>query len=110
MKIFKIAQSMPSMNIKTNPEAVKAAFKVLEYKEMEESEGWDGWLNFLEMEKEGLPECILEEMPHGVFATIQGQGGWHRYHIHGDGEVTFDESHAMDDAAQEAQKMGFNLF
>ena len=104
MKIYKIAQTM---NIKTNPEAVKAAFKEMEYKTMEESQGWNDWLNFLEMEAEGLPECILEEMPWGIFATIQGQGGWHRYHIHGDGEVTFDESHAMDDATKKARQLGF---
>lgn len=110
MRIFKIAKvQSEDMNLKTNPEVVKSAFKALENKDMEDSYGWDEWIHFLKLEQEGLPDFMLEDLPYEIVATIQGQGGWHRYHVHGDGKVTFSKSHAMDDAVEKAQQMGFNV-
>jgi hypothetical protein len=106
MRIFRIAQVM---NVITNPEGVKRAFRELEHQEMDESEGWKDWLNFLNLKDQGISEDIIAEMSEGVVASIYVQGGWHRYLILGNGDVMFSEMHAMDDGIQNAQKAGFQV-
>jgi hypothetical protein len=104
MKIFRIAQVM---NIKTNPEGVKSAFRIFENEDIEKSHGWKDWIHFLELENSDLPESVLEEMREGVVATIYGQGGWHRYYILGNGDVVFSRNHAMEEDLEKVEKAGF---
>ena len=104
MKIYRIAQTM---NLKTNPEVVKSAYRVLEFQEMDEAYGWSEWINFLDLEKNDLPEYMLEEMREDYVASIYGQGGWNRYHVKGDGSVIFSKMHSEEEEAQKAQELGF---
>ena len=102
MKIYRIAQNL---NLKTNPEAVFAAYRVLEHQEMNEAQGWDEWLHYLELEKEGIPDWMKEDM--GIVATIYGQGGWNRYHVLDDGAITFSAMHSNKEGIEKAKEVGF---
>ena len=97
------------MNLKTNPEGVKNAFRVLEHQDMETSEGWGDWLNFLNLEQGDMPKEIIEEMRDGIVASVYGQGGWSRYQVIGNGDVFFSEMHADTMAIEEARKAGFPI-
>ena len=96
------------MNLKTNPEAVKAAYRVLEFQEMDKAYGWSDWLHFLELEESNdLPEDMMLEMQEEIVASVYGQGGGNRYHIEGDGTVVFSKLHSDYLEAQKAQELGF---
>jgi len=105
MKIIRIAQNM---NILTNPEGTKNAFKTLEYKDMDKSYGWSEWEYFLSIKDDLLPD-LREETINGIVASIYGQGGGHRYHIMGNGDVAFSEMHADPIDVRKAEQMGFSI-
>lgn len=106
--MYKIVQNR--YNLKVNPEVAKASFSQMENQTMEESYGWEQWEYFLENERSGdFPEEYMKEMQEDIVASIYGQGGGHRYHIMGNGDVIFSEMHALDEGKDRANKLGFTM-
>ena len=98
------------MNLKTNPEAVFSAYRVLEFQEMNGAYGWNEWLSWLETEKtNNLPEDMLQEMRKDIVASVYGNGGWSRYHVLGDGTVEFSAIHSDNEGIQKAKEVGFSI-
>ena len=103
MKFYKM-----SMNIIKDTQKVFDAFMEMENQPLAESHGWKEWL---ELRKTilGYSEELQEELREQASETIQGSGGWHRYLVDGNGNITFSSLHAERDEVERAKQLGFEI-
>jgi len=113
MNWYKIAQS--SMNVFTNLDGVKEAFKEMENEDIEKAYGWDHLEWVLGVYHKGSTSDFESEFtPFGDdleeidLANIYGAGGWNRYYVDGNGDVSFSEMHGRDHV-DKARVLGFRI-
>ena len=95
-----------AFNIISDFEKVFEAFLEMEGIPLGTTHGWEEWLE-LRKTLTSYPEEIQDEMREEANVSIYGRGGWHRYMIDGNGNVSFSAMHADNDEIKKAKGLGF---